>query len=119
MGTIARPPSDEAECWCFRCLSLSREASRSVEGITRNALRNVDIWENFTAPQTMKRCGIFSSNEAEKSFTHTQVSGSRIRIFCDSLVWDCNMPEVFGDLGDVYFGSWRCLLSRLGQWDEP
>ncbi len=37
MGTIARPPSVEADCWCLKYLSLSRadsrEASRSVEGI--------------------------------------------------------------------------------------
>ena len=33
MGIIARAPSDEAECWCFKSLSLSRELSRSVEGM--------------------------------------------------------------------------------------
>jgi len=62
MGTIARPPSDEAECWCFKCLSLSREASRSVEGMVvgielmRNASWNVDLWAKLKAPQTMRRC---------------------------------------------------------------
>ena len=33
MGTIALPQSDEAECWCFGCRSLSREASLSIDGM--------------------------------------------------------------------------------------
>ena len=33
MGTKALPQSDEAECWCVKRLSPSREASRSADGI--------------------------------------------------------------------------------------
>jgi len=33
IGTIALPASEEVECWCLICLSLSREASRFVEGM--------------------------------------------------------------------------------------
>ena len=48
MGTIARPPSVEADCWCFKCLSLSRrdsrETSRSVDGILRGEVARNGVW---------------------------------------------------------------------------
>jgi len=40
IGTIALPQSDEAECWCLRCLSLSREVDLSIEGMA--AARGVE-----------------------------------------------------------------------------
>jgi hypothetical protein len=33
IGTKARPPSKEPECWWFRRLSPSLDASRSIAGI--------------------------------------------------------------------------------------
>jgi hypothetical protein len=53
MGTIARPPSDEAECWCFKYLSLSREVSRSVDGMV------VEI------ESTGMLCGMLMSGESK------------------------------------------------------
>jgi hypothetical protein len=58
MGTIARPQSEEAECWCFKCFSPSREESRSTAGMIVSAARNVewyvDVWTP-RKPQTMRQ----------------------------------------------------------------
>jgi len=42
MGTSeCRDPSMETECWCLKVLSLSREASRSIEGILAESSRGM------------------------------------------------------------------------------
>jgi len=61
MGIIALLPSDEEECWCFKCcLSLSREASRSDEGMggmkwaIRTAIVKIDRADTYAASWEVK-----------------------------------------------------------------